>query len=97
MDTGSIVTLIVGLAGSVATILAVLISSKAARDNMTQELRTQNAVQNEKIANVEKSVVDLRVEVRGHNDFARRMPVVEEQIKTLFKKTDDIAEQITRK
>lgn len=97
MDVGSVVTLIVGLAGSVATILAVLISSKASRDNMTQELRTQNAIQNEKIANLDKNMADLREEVRVHNNFARRMPVVEEQVKSLFKKTDDLADQLARK
>lgn len=64
---------------------------------MTQELRTQNAIQNEKIANLDKNMADLREEVRVHNNFARRMPVVEEQVKSLFKKTDDLADQLARK
>lgn len=45
-----------------------------------------DAVTDEKIA-------ELTREVRAHNDFARRIPVMENDIKTLYKKVDEIKEK----
>ena len=42
-----------------------------------------DAVTNEKIA-------ELTREVREHNDFAKRIPVIENDIKTLYKRVDEI-------
>lgn len=42
-----------------------------------------DAVTDEKIA-------ELTREVREHNDFARKIPVIENDIKTLYKKVDEI-------
>lgn len=45
-----------------------------------------DAVTDEKIA-------ELTREVRAHNDFAKRIPVMENDIKTLYKKVDEIKEK----
>lgn len=45
-----------------------------------------DAVTDEKIA-------ELTREVREHNDFARRIPVIENDIKTLYHKVDEIKEK----
>lgn len=42
-----------------------------------------DAVTDEKIA-------ELTREVREHNDFAKKIPVIENDIKTLYKKVDEI-------
>ena len=42
-----------------------------------------DAVTDEKIA-------ELTREVREHNDFAKRIPVLENDIKTLYKRVDEI-------
>ena len=42
-----------------------------------------DAVTDEKIA-------ELTREVREHNDFARKIPVIENDIKTLYKTVDDL-------
>lgn len=44
-----------------------------------------DAVTDEKIA-------ELTREVREHNDFAKRIPVIENDIKTLYRKVDEIKE-----
>lgn len=41
---------------------------------------------------MEERVNELTREVREHNNFAKRMPVVEEQIKTIQKDIDDLKE-----
>ena len=43
---------------------------------------------------VETKVEELTREVREHNNFARRMPVVEEQIKSLIHRVTDLENQI---
>ena len=43
---------------------------------------------------VETKVEELTREVREHNNFARRMPVVEEQIKSLSHRVTDLEDQI---
>lgn len=45
-----------------------------------------DAVTDEKIA-------ELTREVRAHNEFAKRIPVIENDIKTLYKRVDEIKEK----
>ena len=58
------------------SLLGVVLSNLAINHKTTVKLETMQAVTNEKIS-------ELTREVREHNNFARRMPVVEEQIRTL--------------
>ena len=41
----------------------------------------------------DEKLEELTREVREHNDFARRIPVIENDIKTLYKKVDEIKER----
>ena len=40
----------------------------------------------------DEMIEELTREVRQHNDFARRVPVIENDIKTLYHKIDEIKE-----
>ena len=53
------------------------------------------AKKSEKAAAVAQAVTDTKIEeltreVRAHNDFARRMPVVEEQIKSVHRRLAEL-------
>lgn len=53
------------------------------------------AKKNENTLKVSQAVTDTKIEeltreVRAHNNFARRMPVVEEQIKVINHRIDDL-------
>lgn len=48
---------------------------------------------NKSHAVMEEKVSELTREVREHNNFARRMPVVEEQIRIINRRVDDLAER----
>jgi hypothetical protein len=65
---------------SVLTFMGVVVtcfaSSKATKNEITHKLEIAQAVQNEKID-------ELTREVRLHNSFAQRVPVVENDIKTI--------------
>ena len=48
------------------------------------------AVNNKTQAVMEAKLAELTREVREHNNFARRMPVVEEQIKVINHRIEDL-------
>ena len=63
------------IAGGLALIGTVITVAAASRKT-EQRIKTHQAVTDEKIS-------ELTREVREHNNFARRMPVVEEKIKNI--------------
>ena len=72
----SIIVALIALLGTVITNLA---TSRKTENN----IRTNQAVTDTKLD-------ELTREVREHNNFARRMPVVEEQIKVINHRIDDL-------
>ena len=42
------------------------------------------------IATIETKLEDLTREVREHNEFAKRIPVIENDIVTLYKRVDEL-------
>lgn len=73
------VAFITGGLSLLGTIITVLMTSSKTRE----ELRISQAV-------METKIVELTREVRDHNGFAQRMPVIEEQIKTINNRLDAI-------
>lgn len=65
------------------SIIAVVLTNKQANDKMMHSINVTQAVTDEKIA-------ELTREVRAHNHFAERMPVVEEQIKSIHRRISDL-------
>lgn len=61
----------------------VIIANRQQAKDIDHKLETQQAVINTKID-------ELTREVREHNNFARRMPVVEEQIKVANHRIEDL-------
>lgn len=62
-------------------LLGVIITNIQSNKKIEQKLKTAQAVTDCKIE-------ELTREVREHNNFAKRMPVVEEQIKNIREKMD---------
>lgn len=73
---GSIITGVLALIGVVITVLN-------GNKKVENKLDKQQAVTDTKIE-------ELTREVREHNNFARRMPVVEEQIKVINHRIEDL-------
>lgn len=72
----NIVSIICTVISSGCVLLGVILSNRNSADRMQNELRTAQAVTDTKIE-------ELTREVREHNNFARRVPVLEEQIRAL--------------
>ena len=73
---GSVITGVLALVGGVITVLSV--NSKT-----DKAIQTSQAVTDTKLE-------ELTREVREHNNFARRVPVIEEQIKVIDHRIEDL-------
>lgn len=73
---GSVITGVLALVGVVITVLA-------GNDKTNKAIQTNQAVTDTKLE-------ELTREVREHNNFARRVPVIEEQIKVIDHRIEDL-------
>lgn len=66
----------------VLTLFGVIVTNSKANSKIEQQLEIHQAVTDTKLET-------LAEEVKKHNDFASRMPVVEEQIKEITRRIDE--------
>lgn len=76
-------SIVVALITGGLSLLGVLVSSKTQAKKTEQNIQTAMAVTDTKLE-------ELTREVREHNHFAQRMPVVEEQIKVINHRIEDL-------
>ena len=72
-------TIVVGILTLIGTIITVIVGFISTRDKVLTEINKNNAVQDERIA-------ELTREVRRHNSFAERIPSLEAKYDTLDKR-----------
>ena len=75
---------IITAAGS---IIAVVLTNNRANNEIISKMESSNAVQEEKIA-------ELAREVRKHNNFAERVPILEGDMKVLNEQIKNIRHQL---
>ena len=68
-------------------LVGVVVSNLSTTSRITAELKTSQAV-------TETKIDELTREVRKHNNFAERIPVIEEQIKATNRRIDDLEEKL---
>ena len=73
----------VAVISGIASIAAVIITTRSSGKDIAHKLETNQAVTDTKL----QALTD---EVRSHNEFAKRMPVVEEQIKVINHRIEDL-------
>jgi len=76
-------SILVALITGSLSLLGVIISSRSSSKKTDQQIQTSMAVTDTKLE-------ELTREVRAHNHFAQRMPVVEEQIKVINHRIGDL-------
>ena len=76
-------SIIVSIVTGVCSIIGVILAASASSSKLQKQLEISQAVMNAKLES-------LTNEVRAHNEFARRMPVVEEQIKVINHRLADL-------
>lgn len=78
--------IIVALITGGLSLIGVLISNIMAAQNMDAKLEKQQAITDTKLD-------ELTREVREHNSFAKRVPVLEEQIKVANHRIEDLEKE----
>ena len=78
-----LISIITGALTLIGVCVTAWASAKKTRDEVTDKLRLAQAVTDTKLD-------ALADEVRSHNNFARRRPVVEEQIKVINHRLADL-------
>ena len=76
-------SIIVSIVTGVCSIIGVILASSASSSKLQKQLEISQAVMNAKLES-------LKNEVRAHKEFARRMPVIEEQIKVINHRLADL-------
>ena len=79
-------TVLASLITGLLSLAGVMLSNLLADRRRENALRTAQAVTDEQLR-------QLTREVREHNNFARRMPVVEEQIKVINHRLEDLEKE----
>lgn len=79
--------IIVAVITGVATVVAVIITNNRSNRDMDAKLDKAQAV-------TETKLDALTDEVRKHNNFAQRVPVIEEQIKVANHRIEDLEHKI---
>lgn len=90
-----------GLAGTIITalgsLIAVIVTNKTNNQQMLHQMEIQQinikAELKEAQAVTDTKITELTREVREHNNFARRVPVIEEQIKVANHRIEDLERQ----
>lgn len=67
----------------VLSLVGVMITNNRANNKMQSEARADKAVMKEQIS-------ELTREVRMHNDFAQRIPVIEEKVRVINRRISDL-------
>ena len=88
MSDAVIVAIISGVCSLIVGIVSAVISAKATGNDVQKRMEIAQAVTDTKID-------ELTREVREHNNFAKRMPVVEEQIKVANHRIEDLERKVS--
>lgn len=79
--------IIVALISASVTLIGVIINNRASQQKMMLEIDKKLAVLE---TTFRIQIDDLSAEVKEHNNYARRLPVAEEQIRQLAQRVDRI-------
>ena len=83
-------SIIVALITGGLSLIGVIITSRSSGKKVQQQLEIAQAVTDTKI-------VELTREVRDHNNFAKRVPVLEETMKVANHRIDDLEKERRRR
>ena len=94
MSDAILTTIISGVLSLAGIIITVVATMRKSRDDMIAEIRRRSddsdAKLDKEIALLRAEVDELKREVRIHNNFAQRMPVIEEQINVLNREMKEV-------
>lgn len=81
--------IIVSLISAAASIIGVVITTRSNGDKIQKQLEISQAVQSTKLDS-------LAAEVRQHNEFGRRIPVLEEKLSMAFDRIEELEREVRK-
>lgn len=87
MSEGVIIAIISAVGSLIVGIVSAVISARATGNDVQKKMEIQMAVTDTKLD-------ELTREVRAHNNFAQRMPVLEEKISVANHRIDDLEKKV---
>ena len=99
---GIIAAAVTGGLALIGVIITVTVTARKGNRDILNEMKRQSEMDDARLdSKLEKfqAVTDTKIEeltreVREHNNFARRLPVVENDVKTIYKRLDRIEDQV---
>lgn len=79
--------IVIALIGSVGSFAGVIISNLTSNKKLVSDIKLEFAKYK---ASTDEKIIELTREVRSHNNFAQRMPVVENDIKHIEQKMNEL-------
>lgn len=92
-----IVAIITGGISLIGTVLTIASTSRKQTEAVRDELRSQHEEFKVEQAVMTEQITSLKNEVKRHNDFGIKIPVMEEQIKVINHRLSDIEKGDDRK
>lgn len=89
MSDAVLVAVISGVCSMIVGIVSAVISAKATGNDVQKKMEITQAVTDTKLD-------ELTREVRAHNNFAQRIPVIEEKISAANRRIDDLEKTSTK-
>lgn len=83
--------IVVAVITGVLALVGSIVGSLATKDKVIQDIKTE-VVKNQAVTDTK--IDELTREVREHNGFAKRMPVVEEQLKVANHRIEDLENKV---
>lgn len=82
--------IIAAVIGAVASILVTIITVISTNSKTRAEIVTGQKLQEERQKALSEKVDELSKDVKSHNEYGRKIPVIEEQIKVINHRLDDL-------
>lgn len=90
--------IIVALISLIGTIITVVVSAKSTQDKVSNELATQNALQNNEINHIKNDIIEMKVDIKEHNHygklFSENIPVINEKLKVCEHRLSDLEKKL---
>lgn len=75
------------------SLIGVIITNISSNHRIENKIEVNQAVMQNDLKHTNEEISQLRDEVRSHNDFARRVPVLEKDVKNIYHQLDELKEK----
>ena len=83
-------SIIVALITAAVSIFTVLLSARETQSKTQQMLKESQAITSNEIRHIYSEMSEMKADLKEHNNYAKRMPVIEERLSGLIQRVDKV-------